>query len=49
VFIPRRRWAYFSVTCNWVDGEGGSTAEEKDAFLRILHNIFSGLRDEFST
>ena len=49
VFIPRRRWAYFSVTCNWVDGEGGSTAEEKDAFLRILHNIFSGLQDEFST
>src|SRR5262249_46475102 len=49
VFIPRRRWAYFSVTCNWVDGEGGSTAEEKDAFLRILHNIFRGLRAGSST
>ena len=49
VFIPQRRWAYFSVICNWVNGEGGSTAEEKDAFLRILHNIFSGLQDEFST
>src|SRR5262249_35521875 len=49
VFIPRRRWAYFSVTCNWVDGEGGSTAEELGAFLRILHNIFSGLQHDFST
>jgi beta-lactamase class A len=49
VFIPRRRWAYFSVTCNWVDGEAGSAAEELDAFFRILHNIFSGLQDEFST
>jgi beta-lactamase class A len=49
VFIPQGRWAYFSVMCNWVNGEGGSTAEEKDAFLRILHNIFSGLQDEFST
>src|SRR5262245_54379386 len=49
VFIPRRRWDYFSVTCNWVDGEVGSTAEEDDSFLLILHNIFSRLQDEFST
>src|SRR5262249_8727664 len=47
--FPQRRWAYFRVICNWGNGEGGSTAEEKDAFLRILHNIFSGLQDEFST
>jgi beta-lactamase class A len=49
VFIPRGRWAYFSIACNWVDGEGGTSAEEKDGFLRILHNIFSGLQEEFST
>jgi|SRR5262245_6726594 len=49
VFIPQARWAYFSVTCNWVNGEGGSTPDELEAFLQILHNIFSGLQDEFST
>ena len=49
VFIPDRRWAYYSFLINWVDGEGGSTGEVRPLGIAVLRNIFAWLTDAFGT
>jgi beta-lactamase class A len=49
LFIPQRRWVYYSFLSNWVDGEGGTSVEEQATLFRVLRNIFGWLFDEFAT
>jgi beta-lactamase class A len=36
VFIPDRRWVYYSFLINWVDGEGGTSNEVRPLGIRVL-------------
>ncbi len=49
VFIPDRRWVYYSFLINWVDGEGGTSGEVRPLGIRVLRNIFVWLTDAFGT
>lgn len=45
MFIPPRRWVYYSLMINWLDGEGGVSAEVQDPFVSACKQIFTLLRD----
>lgn len=45
MFIPPRRWAYYSLMINWLDGEGGDVAEVQSPFASACKRIFTLLRD----
>jgi beta-lactamase class A len=47
VFIPDRRWVYYSFMINWLTGEGGDVAEAQGPFSQVLRKIFTWIRDEF--
>ena len=49
VFIPERRWVYYSFLINWVDGEGGTTSEVRPLAIRVIRNIFAWIKDAFGT
>lgn len=33
MFVPPRRWVYYSLMINWLDGEGGEVAEVQEPFV----------------
>lgn len=47
VFMPPRRWAYYSLMINWLDGDGGDVAEVQRPFTSTCMQIFTLLRDAF--
>jgi beta-lactamase class A len=47
MFIPDRRWVYYSFMINWLTGEGGDVAEAQGPFSQVLRKIFTWIRDEF--
>jgi hypothetical protein len=49
VFLPARRWAYFGMTINWTDAEGGRVAEEGPRFAAVVNEIFTALNDRLGT
>jgi beta-lactamase class A len=49
VFIPDRRWVYYSFLSNWVDGEGGTSDEVRPFGIRVLRTIFAWITDAFGT
>ncbi|MCC8986906.1 MAG: class A beta-lactamase-related serine hydrolase [Candidatus Contendobacter sp.] len=46
MFIPPRRWVYYSLMTNWLDAEGGDTAEVQGSFANACKQIFTLLRDQ---
>jgi beta-lactamase class A len=48
MFIPARRWVYYSLMINWVDGQGGTTETVGPLFAEVLGNIFTWIRDAFA-
>jgi len=48
-FLPARRWAYFGMTINWTDAEGGPVAEEGPRFAAVVNEIFTALNDRLGT
>lgn len=49
VFIPPRRWAYYSLMINWTDAQGGEVADVQGPFTTSCKRIFTMLRDAFAT
>jgi beta-lactamase class A len=45
MFIPTRRWAYYSLMINWTDAEGGTVADVQGPFGASCKRIFTALRD----
>lgn len=45
MFIPPRRWAYYSLIINWLDGEAGEVADVQGPFTATCKRIFTLLRD----
>jgi beta-lactamase class A len=45
VFIPPRRWAYYSLMINWTDAQGGAVADVQGPFAATCKRIFTMLRD----
>jgi beta-lactamase class A len=45
VFVPPRRWAYYSLMINWLDGEGGDVAEVQAPFTATCKRIFTWLAE----
>lgn len=45
VFIPPRRWAYYSLMINWTDAQGGEVADVQGPFTSTCKRIFTMLRD----
>lgn len=48
VFIPSRRWAYYSLMINWTDAQGGEVADVVGPFTSSCKRIFTMLRDAFA-
>jgi beta-lactamase class A len=49
MFIPPRRWVYYSLIINWLDREGGELAEVQDLFVSTCKQIFTLLRDSLGS
>ncbi len=49
VFIPPRRWVYYSLMINWLDGQAGDVAEVSEPFTATCKRIFTLLRDALGT
>jgi beta-lactamase class A len=45
VFLPPRRWAYYSLMINWTDAQGGEVADVQGPFTATCKRIFTLLRD----
>jgi beta-lactamase class A len=48
VFIPPRRWAYYSLMLNWTDAQGGEVADVVGPFTASCKRIFTLLRDAYT-
>jgi beta-lactamase class A len=49
MFIPPRRWVYYSLMINWLDGEGGDVAQVEGPFVSACKQIFTLLRDRLGS
>lgn len=49
MFIPPRRWVYYSLIINWLGGEGGEVAEVQGPFGNACKQIFTLLRDRLGS
>jgi beta-lactamase class A len=49
VFMPADRWAYFGMTMNWTDAEGGKVEDEAPRFGMVAHDIFASMNQRLGT
>jgi beta-lactamase class A len=48
LYVPDR-WVYFAMFLNWTDEDGGDTGTEQGAYLAAAQEIFTLIRDRFTT
>jgi beta-lactamase class A len=49
IFIPASRWAYFAMTINWTDREGGTVADQGPQFGAVATQIFTWLNERLGS
>jgi beta-lactamase class A len=48
-FMPADRWAYFGMTINWTDAQGGTVEEEGPQFGMVANDIFASMNERLGS